>query len=63
MGALASVALGLHGSVKLFGECQARQGKIHAARFGQGNAHVLEEVLDEEARLEIASDHAGAPGS
>ena len=55
---LAAVALRLHRQVELVGQRQARQRQVHPLRLVQGDAHVLDEVLDEEARLEVAVDDA-----
>ena len=40
--AVAAVAGRLKRNIQLLGQRQARQGKTHPLRFGQGNAHVLE---------------------
>src|SRR5262245_4978803 len=58
--AVAAMALGFESDVKLVGQCQAGQREPHAAGFGQGDAHVLNEVLNEEAGVEIIGDDAGA---
>ena len=63
-----SVALRLHRHVQLVSESQTGERQIHALRLVQSDSHVLDEVLDEEAGVEVALDHAGsqivdAPGS
>jgi hypothetical protein len=45
--------LRLDGEVQLMRQRQARQRQAHPLRFGQGDAHVLDEVLDEEAGIEV----------
>ncbi len=60
MGPLFAVALRLHREVQLVGQGEARQRQVHALGFFQGDTHVLDEVFDEEARLEIALDDARA---
>ena len=57
MYAIAAVALGLHAAVKLFGQGDAGHHEIHPLRFREDDRHVLEKVLDEEARREIALQH------
>src|SRR5262249_31109426 len=49
-------ALGLHGQVELMGQCQAGQRQLHPLGFFQRDSHVLDEVLYEKTRLEIAVD-------
>ena len=56
MRAVAAVALGFEGDVELMGQGQARERQAHAVGFGQGDAHVFDEVLDEEAGIEIVGD-------
>ena len=68
LGSQTSVALRLHRHVELVSESQTGERQIHALRLVQSNSHVLDEVVDEEAGVEVALDHAGsqivdAPGS
>src|SRR5262249_49157822 len=68
MRALARISLRFDGTIELFGKRQARQTEFHPFRLAKRNPHVLEKVLDEETRLEIAGDCARrqiaqAPGS
>src|SRR5690606_36101993 len=58
--AKARVALRGDGQVQLFGLGQARDRQVHASGYLQRDAHVLEEVLDVEARIEVALHHARA---
>src|SRR3546814_9281086 len=51
----AAVALGLQGHVELVGEGQAGKGQLHAGSLGEGEAHVLHEVVDEEAGIDRKS--------
>src|SRR5690348_4703740 len=57
---IAAVALGFDRQIELMGQGQAGQRQAHAARFREGNAHILDEVLDEEAGVEIIGDDAWA---
>src|SRR5215471_16364533 len=58
LGAAAAVALGAQADVELVHERQARQRDVHAIGLGQRDAHVLDEVLNEEAWSEVAFDDA-----
>ena len=59
VGAFLAVALGLGGDIKLVHQGQPRQGQVHPPSLFQGDAHVLDEVLDEEPGVEVAFDDAG----
>lgn len=54
LGALAGATLCHHALVELIGERDAWDRKIHASRLIQNNTEILDEVLDVEARLEVA---------
>ena len=54
------VSLRLHRDVQLVGERESRQAQIHPLGFVQSDSHVLNEVLHEEAGIEVALDHARA---
>jgi hypothetical protein len=43
---LSPISLRSYGFVHLLGQSQARQAQVHLLGFGQGDAHVLDEVLD-----------------
>ena len=60
MGAAAGVALGGEGDVELAGEGDAGEGEVHSLGFAEDDPHVLDEMLHEEAGVEIAGDDAGA---
>ena len=53
-----AMTLRLHSNVELVRESQTREREIHSLRLIQGNAHVLDEVLHEEAGIEVANHHA-----
>ena len=53
MGSVAGVTLGGEGEVELVGQGEPGHGESHAFRFGQGDAHVFDEVFDEEAGIEV----------
>ena len=57
---VSSMALGLDRQVELFGQGQTRHRQAHAVGFVQGDAHVLDEVLDEEAGIEVVVDDSRA---
>ena len=57
MRAFSPVAERLDFAVKLVSQRETGQLQIHAAPFVQGEAHVLDEVVDEEAGIEIALYH------
>ena len=68
LGSQTSVALRLYSHIELVSESQTGERQIHALRLVQSDSHVLDEVLNEEAGVEVALDHAGsqvvdAPGS
>ena len=50
----------LQREVELVDERQARHRQAHALRFLQRDPHVLDEVLDDEARLELPLNTRGA---
>ena len=60
MRTISAHALCFHSSIKLFGQSQPWQSQPHASRFGQGDAHILEKVLDKKAGVKIAGNHARA---
>ena len=43
-----TVTLGLHCYVELVDKSEAREGDVHALRFIEGDAHVLDEMINEE---------------
>ena len=51
--AVAGVTVGDQREIQLLGQRQPRQAKAQSPRFGQRDAHVLDEMLDEEAGGEI----------
>ena len=68
LGSQTTITLRLHSHVELVSESQAGEREVHALRLVQSDAHILDEMLDEEAGVEVALDHAGsqvvdAPGS
>ena len=60
MRSVAAVALRSQRDVKLMSQGQTGQGQPHALRFIQRDAHVLDEVFDEEARVEVVVDNPWA---
>src|SRR5262245_5485843 len=50
--------VGLYRTIELFGERQAGQCELHATRFAERDAEILDEVLDEKSRLEVAIQNA-----
>ena len=63
VGAPSSVSLRPQGDVELVHERESRHRHVHAPGLVERNAHVLDEVLDEEAGIEVAASARGAPGS
>ena len=54
LGAVFPAPVGLQRHVHLVDQCQARQRELHAPRLLERDPHVLDEVLDEEAGIEVA---------
>lgn len=53
-----SVSLRLHAQIQLIRQRQSGQREIHSTSFVQRDSHVLNEVIHEETRVEIALQHA-----
>ena len=53
-----TVTLGLHCYVELVDKSEAREGDVHALRFIEGDAHVLDEVFNEKSGVEVSFKHA-----
>ena len=60
MRAVAGVPLSGDGQIELVGEREARQRQAQSSGFIEGNSHVFDEVLDEEAGVEVARDDSRA---
>ena len=60
MGALLPEAMGAGRYVQLLGQGETWQGEAEAASFGQGDRHILYEMVYLEPRLEVAPQGAGS---
>ena len=60
MSAPLAVTLGLHCYVELVDKSEAREGDVHALRFIEGDAHVLDEMINEETWVEITFEYTGS---